>query len=185
MLSGICLCFIGPALVTTKDAGDAVTLLQSLAGSTFDSSQLVLTACMGYQAINEARLQKLREKHRPAVLAIVEERASGLRVSKGSKRLASKLYSFKHDPGSLIPEKNPTEGSAYMHEDGDLNISESDSSNVDEFLSGMTGDCDTESGEDLQEQVLYSFIFSHFHYCLCFLCYPFHKWKIFVFGCGS
>ncbi|KAF5467191.1 hypothetical protein F2P56_017043, partial [Juglans regia] len=39
----------GPALVTTKDAGDAVTLLQSLAGSTFDSSQLVLTACMGYQ----------------------------------------------------------------------------------------------------------------------------------------
>jgi hypothetical protein len=32
--------------VTTKDAGDAVTLLQSLAGSTFDSSQLVLTACM-------------------------------------------------------------------------------------------------------------------------------------------
>jgi anthranilate/para-aminobenzoate synthase component II len=44
----------GPALVTTKDAGDAVTLLQSLAGSTFDSSQLVLTACMGYQAIGEA-----------------------------------------------------------------------------------------------------------------------------------
>ncbi|XP_020208211.2 carabin-like [Cajanus cajan] len=46
----------GPALVTTKDAGDAVTLLQSLAGSTFDSSQLVLTACMGYQNINETRL---------------------------------------------------------------------------------------------------------------------------------
>ncbi|GKC32205.1 Rab-GTPase-TBC domain-containing protein [Tanacetum coccineum] len=32
----------GPALVTTKDAGDAVTLLQSLAGLTFDSIQLVL-----------------------------------------------------------------------------------------------------------------------------------------------
>jgi hypothetical protein len=32
--------------VTTKDAGDAVTLLQSSAGSTFDSSHLVLTACM-------------------------------------------------------------------------------------------------------------------------------------------
>uniref|UniRef100_A0A804MWB8 Exocyst complex component SEC5 n=1 Tax=Zea mays TaxID=4577 RepID=A0A804MWB8_MAIZE len=29
----------GPALVTTKDAGDAVTLLQSLAGSTFDKEQ--------------------------------------------------------------------------------------------------------------------------------------------------
>jgi hypothetical protein len=28
----------GPALVTTKDAGDAVTLLQILSGCTFDSS---------------------------------------------------------------------------------------------------------------------------------------------------
>lgn len=43
---------LGPGLVTTKDAGDAVTLLQSLAGSTFDSSQLVLTACMGHQNVN-------------------------------------------------------------------------------------------------------------------------------------
>lgn len=53
--------------MTTKDAGDAVTLLQSLAGSTFDSSQLVLTACMGYQAVGEARLQELRNKHRPSL----------------------------------------------------------------------------------------------------------------------
>ena len=43
----------GPALVTTKDTGDAVTLLPSLAVSTFNSSQLVLTACMGYQNVNE------------------------------------------------------------------------------------------------------------------------------------
>lgn len=69
----------GPALVTTKDAGDAVTLLQSLVGSTFDSSQLVLTACMGYQNVNEARLEELRNKHRPAVKAAVEERFKGLR----------------------------------------------------------------------------------------------------------
>ncbi|KAK1402942.1 hypothetical protein POM88_002547 [Heracleum sosnowskyi] len=32
-----------PALATTKDAGDAVTLLQSITGSIFDSSQLFLT----------------------------------------------------------------------------------------------------------------------------------------------
>ncbi|KAL0452187.1 UNVERIFIED_CONTAM: TBC1 domain family member 9B [Sesamum latifolium] len=70
----------GPALVTTKDAGDAVTLLQSLAGSTFDSSQLVLTACMGYQNVNEKRLQELRNKHRPAVKAALEERSKGFRV---------------------------------------------------------------------------------------------------------
>ncbi|KAJ6407363.1 hypothetical protein OIU84_010801 [Salix udensis] len=79
----------GPALVTTKDAGDAITLLQSLAGSTFDSSQLVLTACMGYLAVTEARLLELREKHRPAVLVVVEERSKGGRIWKDSKGLAS------------------------------------------------------------------------------------------------
>jgi hypothetical protein len=42
----------GPALVTTKDAGDAVTLLQILSGCTFNSSQLVLTSRMGYQSVN-------------------------------------------------------------------------------------------------------------------------------------
>ncbi|KAI4347697.1 hypothetical protein L6164_008483 [Bauhinia variegata] len=70
----------GPAVVTTKGAGDAVTLLQSLAGSTFDSSQLVLTACMGYQNVNETLLQELRNKHRPAVIAAIEERSKGLKA---------------------------------------------------------------------------------------------------------
>lgn len=69
---------------TTKDAGDAVTLLQSLTGSTFDSSQLVLTACMGYPNVNESRLQELRNKHRPAVRAAAEERLSALRALRGS-----------------------------------------------------------------------------------------------------
>ncbi|KAL0322404.1 UNVERIFIED_CONTAM: TBC1 domain family member 9B [Sesamum calycinum] len=92
----------GPALVTTKDAGDAVTLLQSLAGSTFDSSQLVLTACMGYQNVQETRLQELRNKHRPAVKAALEERSKGVRVWKDPHGLASKLYSFKKDPGSMM-----------------------------------------------------------------------------------
>ncbi|KAF5742626.1 TBC1 domain family member 8B-like [Tripterygium wilfordii] len=70
----------GPALVTTKDAGDAVTLLQSLAGSTFDSSQLVLTACMGYQNVTETRLTELREKHRPSIIAAMEERSKVLQA---------------------------------------------------------------------------------------------------------
>ncbi|KAI9118836.1 hypothetical protein K1719_010281 [Acacia pycnantha] len=79
----------GPALVTTKDAGDAITLLQSLAGSTFDSSQLVLTACMGYQNVNEVRLQELRNKHRPAVMAAVEERSKGLKAWRDSQESGS------------------------------------------------------------------------------------------------
>ncbi|TQE13216.1 hypothetical protein C1H46_001300 [Malus baccata] len=81
----------GPALVTTKDAGDAITSLQSLAGSTFDSSQLVLTACMGFLAVTESRLKELRDKHWPAVLAIVEERFKQGQAWKDSKGLASKL----------------------------------------------------------------------------------------------
>ncbi|KAJ6913779.1 TBC1 domain family member 8B isoform X4 [Populus alba x Populus x berolinensis] len=140
----------GPALVTTKDAGDAITLLQSLAGSTFDSSQLVLTACIGYLAVTEARLLQLREKHRPAVLVVVEERSKGGRVWKGSKGLASKLYSFKHDPGSLVEEKKVSEG--------DKSLLESHSSNLDDLLSGLSVDPEVDSLPDLQEQQLTAFV---------------------------
>ncbi|XP_015578485.1 TBC1 domain family member 2B isoform X4 [Ricinus communis] len=136
----------GPALVTTKDAGDAITLLQSLAGSTFDSSQLVFTACMGFLAVNEARLQELREKHRPAVLLVVEERSKRGRVWKDSKGLASKLYSFKHDPGSLTEEEKTCEGDSK---------SEHPSSNLDALLGGLTVDTEVDSLPDLQEQVVW------------------------------
>ncbi|RZC93219.1 hypothetical protein C5167_029293 [Papaver somniferum] len=144
--------FIGPALVTTKDAGDAVTLLQSLAGSTFDSSQLVLTACMGFQFVNEVRLQELREKHRPSVVAAVEERAKGLRIWKNSQGLASKLYSFKHDPESLITESSATEVLLDTQTNGCL---ESGSNNLDELSNGLTEDSAEESVPDLQEQVVW------------------------------
>ncbi|KAK9291054.1 hypothetical protein L1049_009239 [Liquidambar formosana] len=142
----------GPALVTTKDAGDAITLLQSLAGSTFDSSQLVLTACIGFLAITESRLQELRKKHRPAVLEVVEERSNGGRVWKDSKGLASKLYSFKHVPGSPVEEKNTTQGLGDMLTDGDVSHLESCSSSLDEFL---TVNSEVDSVPDLQEQVVW------------------------------
>ncbi|RZC76569.1 hypothetical protein C5167_000778 [Papaver somniferum] len=93
----------GPALVTTKDAGDAVTLMQSLTSSTFDSSQLVLTASMGYQAVNEARLQELRDKHRPSVIASIEERVKGLR-------------------GTRILKTNVTEGLNEMQMNGNVPV---------------------------------------------------------------
>ncbi|KAJ6802860.1 TBC1 domain family member 8B-like isoform X1 [Iris pallida] len=129
----------GPALVTTKDAGDAITLLQSLAGSTFDSSQLVLTACMGYQAVSEIRLQELRNKHRPEILAAMEERSKGL-SAKDSKGLASKLYSFKHDPGSLLAETN-SKGANDMH------------TNIEGYFGSEMADGEVDSVPDLQEQV--------------------------------
>ncbi|XP_071734552.1 uncharacterized protein [Rutidosis leptorrhynchoides] len=122
----------GPALVTTKDAGDAVTLLQSLAGSTFDSSQLVLTACMGYQNVNEERLQELRNKHRPAIEAALEERSKGL-----TKDLASKLYGFK--------ENKMTHGG--------LSRMSSESSNADDLCTVVPVDVEIDSVPDLQQQV--------------------------------
>ncbi|GJV93910.1 hypothetical protein Tco_1541723, partial [Tanacetum coccineum] len=58
------------ALVTTKDVGDAVTLLQSL---------------------------ELRNKHRPAVEVALEERTKGLNMWRHLQALASKLYGFKEN----------------------------------------------------------------------------------------
>nr|XP_012464816.1 unnamed protein product [Gossypium raimondii] len=94
--------FYGPELLTTKDAGDAVTLLQSLASSTFDSSQLVLSACMGYENVNEQVLLELREKHRSVVKAAVDERLRGLQIWRESQGRASKLYGFKQDSKSAL-----------------------------------------------------------------------------------
>ncbi|XVE96776.1 hypothetical protein REPUB_Repub02eG0252000 [Reevesia pubescens] len=139
----------GPALVTTKDAGDAITLLQSLAGSTFDSSQLVLTACIGFLAVTEPKIQELREKHRPAVLLVIEERTKRGPVWKDSKGIASKLYSFKHDRGSLLEETKPAEDLA----DGDTSKLEHRSSNLDELLCSLNADSEVDSIPDLQVQV--------------------------------
>lgn len=145
--------FIGPAIVTTKDAGDAVTLLQSLAGSTFDSSQLVLTACMGYQNVNEKRLQELRDKHRPSVIASLEERSKGLQAWRDSQGLASKLYNFKHDPKSMLIETNKTSRLTDGQTNGELSRSASGSTNADEVVISLTAGGQVESVPDLQEQV--------------------------------
>ncbi|KAE8666375.1 Ypt/Rab-GAP domain of gyp1p superfamily protein isoform 2 [Hibiscus syriacus] len=148
--SGMCSC---PALVTTKDAGDAVTLLQSLAGSTFDSSQLVLTACMGYQNVNEKRLQELRERHRSAVITSVEERSKGLQAWKDFQGLASKLYNFNHDPKSMLMETNRTGQLVDLQTNVDLSSSESGSMNEDKFLVS-NWNAELDAIPDLQEQNL-------------------------------
>ncbi|GMI71368.1 hypothetical protein like AT2G37290 [Hibiscus trionum] len=138
----------GPALITTKDAGDAITLLQSLAGSTFDSSQLVLTACMGFVAVTDAKLQELRDKHRPTVLLDVEEKTKRGRVLKNSKGLAYTQYCVKAGRGSLLEEAKPVEDLA----DGDQFKLESHSSNLDQLLCSFSADS-VGSLPDIQEQV--------------------------------
>ncbi|KAK9733461.1 hypothetical protein RND81_04G069100 [Saponaria officinalis] len=145
----------GPALVTTQDAADAITLLQSLTGSTFDSSQLVFTACMGFLSVTEARLEELREKHRPSVLAIIEERTKGSEVSKESKSLASKLYSFKQDAQVLIKEPDTTEGLSGELIDSVRSECNSSPDNFDEFMHALSIDTEIDSSQDPQEQVVW------------------------------
>ncbi|XP_075087125.1 uncharacterized protein LOC107761523 isoform X2 [Nicotiana tabacum] len=145
----------GPAVVTTKDAGDAITLFQSLTGSTFDSSQLVLTACMGFLNVTEDRLLALREKHRPAVLAVTEERSQGGPVRKDPKGLASKLYSFKHDPESFIKETKPEERQGDKKIGNKTSDSNSNSASLDEYFNNLNIDSHVDSLPDLQEQVVW------------------------------
>ncbi|EOA29375.1 hypothetical protein CARUB_v10025662mg [Capsella rubella] len=142
--------FYGPALVTTKDTGDAVTLLQSMTGSTFDSSQLVFTASMGYQNVNESRLQELRSKHRPTVIAAYEERLKDLQAWRDSKDQASKLRSSKQDPKSVLVDSSKASLS-----NGSLSRSESGSSYADEVFISLTGNGDIDCFQDLQQQVLW------------------------------
>ncbi|KAI5059405.1 hypothetical protein GOP47_0025724 [Adiantum capillus-veneris] len=65
----------GSEVLTAKDTGDALTMLQSLVSATFDSSQLVLTASVGYQMVRESHIQQLREKYRPKVEAMFSEQS--------------------------------------------------------------------------------------------------------------
>ncbi|KAJ1263279.1 hypothetical protein BS78_09G171200 [Paspalum vaginatum] len=143
--------FYGPALVTTKDAGDAVTLLQSLAGSTFDSSQLVLTARMGYQSVNEAILQELSNKHRPSVISSMEERAKGVGAWTDTNGLASKLYNFKRDPEPLVSLSDSADQLSDVG-DGDAN-EESDPGNIDDMYDGVTVNSEIDSLPDPKDQV--------------------------------
>ncbi|KAK6912329.1 DNA recombination and repair protein RecA [Dillenia turbinata] len=123
---------------------DAVTV-----GSTFDSSQLVLTHCMGYQNVKEARLQELRNKHRPIVMTALEERSKGLPVWRNSQDLASKLYNFKQDPEIIIIEANKPQ---CEKTNGDISHMEPGSNNANEFIIGLSGDLEVDGVPDLQEQ---------------------------------
>ncbi|CAN4121624.1 unnamed protein product [Withania somnifera] len=145
----------GPAVVTTKDAGDAITLFQSLTGSTFDSSQLVLTACMGFLNVTEDRLLALREKHRPAVLAVTQEISKEGSAKKDLKGLASKLYSFKHDPESFMVETEPEERSGENKTGNKISDLNSNSANLDEFLNSLNIDSHVDSLPDLEAQVVW------------------------------
>lgn len=63
-----------------------------------------MTACISFSNVTEDILQNLRNKHRPDVVAAVQERIKGQPARKSSKQLATKLYSFKHERESPMRE---------------------------------------------------------------------------------
>ncbi|KAI9122149.1 hypothetical protein K1719_006838 [Acacia pycnantha] len=98
-------------------------------------------------AVTEARLQELRDKHRSSVLVVLEERSKKGCISKDSKGVASKLSSFKRKPESVVEERKTT--------DEEKSYLEPQSSDVDELLNGLYGSLEGESLPDLQEQVVW------------------------------
>ncbi|KAI3512087.1 hypothetical protein L1887_19271 [Cichorium endivia] len=137
----------GPELCTTRDAGDAITSMQSLVGSTFDSSNLVVTACISFSYVTEDILQQLREKHRPDVKAAIEERNKGDLIRKDPKGLATKLYSFKHEPKPLVRQPSIKQGLSEKKKVATSRLN--DSLN----LAAMTTEAD--SSPDFQDQVIW------------------------------
>lgn len=118
---------------------------------------------MGYQNVNEARLEELRNKHRPAVKAAVEERSKGLQDWRDCQGLSSKLCGFKHDPGSVVVGTTETDQKAYELTNSDASQTDTGSANVDELYMSLNGGVEIASAPDLQEQVIF------------FLCYvPIH-----------
>ncbi|GJP34933.1 hypothetical protein CLOM_g19410 [Closterium sp. NIES-68] len=72
-------------LLSMQETGDMMSALQSMAASTFDSTQLVLSVCVGYMDINEAMLEDLRTKHRPTIMQRVDERREVLKRCRNNR----------------------------------------------------------------------------------------------------
>ncbi|CAI7774971.1 unnamed protein product, partial [Closterium sp. NIES-53] len=83
-------------LMEITETGELMSTLLSSAASAFDASQLVLNACVGYMAVDEALLEvrmgavrcgawALRQKHRPAIMRRLEERQVALQRYQSGK----------------------------------------------------------------------------------------------------
>ncbi|CAM6049589.1 unnamed protein product [Sphagnum compactum] len=140
-------------LMQKHDTGDAVTMLQSMGEATFDSSQLVLAACLGFHDVHEDRLEQLRNHHRPSVLSALHERSLELHLWRSKNGVATKAGSLVEQVvGGSLPFRNPL-----ISLQAKLGHFEPASeSNSDVSLLGLGLNDDEESGRvDLQEQVVW------------------------------
>ncbi|CAM6034669.1 unnamed protein product [Sphagnum compactum] len=94
-------------LMLQRDTGDAVAMLQSMGEATFDSSQLVLAACLGFSDVHEDRLEQLRNQHRPSVLSALHERSLELHLWHSTNGVAAKTGSLVNQTvGRSLPLRN-------------------------------------------------------------------------------
>ena len=69
------------SLIQCKDPTQLIVLLQSMAVQSFDSSQLVTIACMGFGDVSKSKLEPYRQLYRPIVTATFGNKSVGGPVS--------------------------------------------------------------------------------------------------------
>jgi len=138
------------ALMLQRDTGDAVAMLQSMGEATFDSSQLVLAACLGFHDVHEDRLEQLRNHHRPSVLLALHERSLELHLWRTTNGFATKTGSLVDQAVGGTPMIPMTSVQAKLG-----HVSEPGSgSDLDVSFQKFNFRDDEEAGSvDLQEQV--------------------------------
>ncbi|KAG0568428.1 hypothetical protein KC19_6G018900 [Ceratodon purpureus] len=132
-------------LLQLHDNGDVLSMLQSMGETTFDSSQLVLSACLGFQEIDEGRLQKLRTRHRPTVIAEMHKRSLDVRqwrtINASSKQAINGTTN-----GSVVAPLRITQGeetNTLKPQSNDqrrlINLEDEDRSTLEPHLNGLKG----------------------------------------------
>ncbi|CAK9868297.1 unnamed protein product [Sphagnum jensenii] len=140
------------ALMLQRDTGDAVAMLQSMGEATFDSSQLVLAACLGFHDVHEDRLEQLRNHHRPSVLLALNERSLELHLWRSTNGVATKTGSLVDQTVGgtpMIPMTSEQAKLGHVSEPGsgsDLDVSSQKFNFRDDEEAGSV---------DLQEQVVW------------------------------
>lgn len=82
------------------------------------------------------------------LLLPISDRSKDRKSWKDKKGLATKLYSFKHDPSSVCPQVDSKEGADGLQVNGD-----SGSTNLESYLTGSALENELDEGIDLQDQV--------------------------------
>ncbi|KAJ7556846.1 hypothetical protein O6H91_05G101000 [Diphasiastrum complanatum] len=143
-----------PAIISSHDAEDVIQIVQSRASMTFDSSQLVFTACMGFSAIDEPKLHELRMKHRPSILSNPLESSLGGRFWKSLRGVISKKVSSRFGDDQLaVDDSRAKEINLICSEEQCHDLQDSSQFATPNEYPQLNSVSDPHTGADLQQQV--------------------------------